>query len=196
MRMSVFRCFFFVAQLAQAHVLQRDGGERAEIAPDPANEGTDSEAQRAPSLLLALSLASLVHVLLFWALTAHPGPKRGVDAASFPVELWPAFQARITEGTTPALVEPPNPAPLRLESTDADATIEQKASTSTQKNSAEPEKRVLEQQGDQERQEQREQKQGCLGPEEMARLEQARSSNTDSQTGVQAVGTGTPCVEG
>jgi outer membrane biosynthesis protein TonB len=186
--MLVFRCVFFVARMAVLHVLPAGGKESA-------GKSAGANPQSPPSLLLALSLAILIHALLLWALTVPSDAKRGAQAASFPVQLRPALQAKLTSELTPALPERVSTAPLTAEASNANVAIQQKAAP--QEKRAEPEKQVLEQpRPDVQEQQQREQKQGCLGTEELARLEQARSSNTDPQAAGRAVEVGVACVEG
>lgn len=185
--MLVFRCVFFVARMAVLHVLPAGGKERV-------GESAGANPQSPPSLLPALSLAILIHVLLLWALTVPADAKRGAQAASFPLQLWPALQAKLIAEPTPAPLEQANPAPLSQEASDANVAIQQKASPAEKR--VEPEKQVLEQSQRHDQEPQREQKQGCLGTEELARLEQARSSNTDPQAAGRAVEVGVACVEG
>jgi len=190
--MLIFGRLRSVVHLAELHVVPVEGQEGAVVAGEAADDSPEVEVSRAPGLPLALGLATLVHLLLLLALTAPGGMRRGAEAASFQPELWPALQARIVVETPPVLAEPVRPAPSRLENPEAGVAIEQKAPP--QKKSTEPEQQVIEQQ--QEDQAQRRQKQGCLGPEELARLEQARSADMDPQADRPAAGLGIPCVEG
>lgn len=194
--MSVSRYVCSVVHLAARHVLPSGGDGTPGAAPHSVANGTDDEAQRAPSLLLALGLATSLHILLFLALTAQPGVRRGVDAAFIQVELWPAFQAEITAVPAAAVPEPDRPEPPGLEASDAEVAIERNAAAPQKP--VEPEQKLPEQpaEEDKERAEQPAQTPGCLGPEEMTRLEQARRGVAGPSLDGQEPGVGVPCVEG
>jgi hypothetical protein len=122
--------------------------------------------------------------------------KRGVEAPSYQVELWPAFQAQIMPEPAPELAELAGPESVKLEAADAEVVIEQKVPEQQKRDASKPQALEQPPQAESERQELREQKQGCIGPEEMERLEQARRSGTDAAGDDPAGGLGIPCVAG
>lgn len=193
--MSVFCCSPAFAPLAKLCVLSFGGDGEGGRAPDSDFERPEDTPQRDRSLLLALILATSLHILLFLALTAQPGMKRGAEAASFQVELRPALQAQIVTERPAALARPAPPETVTMDASDAELSIEQKAPA--QQERVEQEQPLPEKpQQEEERQELREQKQGCIGPEEMARLEQERRSGSEQPGDGRAAGLGIPCVEG
>jgi hypothetical protein len=144
--------------------------------------------------MLALVLATSLHVLIFLALTAQPGMKRGADAVS-QVESRPAFQAQIMTERAAAGPEPVKPETVTMAPSVAEPPIEQRAPVQPRR--VEQEQPLLEKpQQDEEGQELSEPKQGCIGPEEMARLEAERRRGSEQPGDGQAVGLGIPCVEG
>ncbi|GAB3474206.1 hypothetical protein [Polaromonas eurypsychrophila] len=149
-----------------------------------------------PNLLLALGLASLAHILLLFALTANPDVRRGVEATVEQAPGWPGIRAQIMAERAPAVAAQISPVPLEDTASDAALSIEQKMPV--QKKVVELERQVLEQpqQREQAQEEQREQNQGCLGPEEMARLAQPPGGESGALGNGQAIGVGIPCVEG
>lgn len=121
--------------------------------------------------------------------------KRGAEAASFQVELRPALQAQIMTERPAAVPEPAKPETVTMDAPDAELAVEQKAPA--QQKRVEQEQPLPEKpQQDEERRQELEQKQGCIGPEEMARLEQERRSGSEQPVDGRAGGLGIPCVEG
>lgn len=191
--MLVFRWLLMFVHLAALRALPFGSGGAAGNTSKSGFDRPDEVLRRAPRLLLALALATLVHILLFLVLTAEPGMPRGADAASSQLELRPAVQARIW--VEPLAVNPEPAKPVSLTS-DAGAAVKQ--NSPVQQTPVAPEQQVFEQSrlDAEEQQEVREQKRGCLGPEEMARLEQARISGTDATGNGPREEVGFPCVEG